>query len=361
MDFIEGLPLSEGYEVIMVVVDRFTKYAHFVPLRHPFTSVTVARAFWDQIIKLHGVPHSIVSDRDRVFTSAMWRAIFEAAGTKLSYSTAYHPQTDGQSERVNQCLEMYLRCAVHDQPKKWRQWLSTAEFWYNTTHHSSLNTSPFKALYGQEPNLGGLPAPATKLPEDTEADLDWAKHNDILRAQLARAQNRYKQKADRNRTDRSFAVGEQVLLKLQPYAQSTVANHPCPKLAFKFFGPFTIEQRIGSMGYKLKLPLDSRIHPVFHVSQLKPFTPDYSPVFAELPRLTDLTTATLQPELILDRRMVKKGNTSIVQLRVQWSSLSPDSATWEDYTVLRHRYPTAPCWENGALAQEGEIVTPATA
>lgn len=115
------------------------------------------------------------------------------------------------------------------------------------------------------------------------------------------------------------------------------------------------------MGYKLKLPLDSRIHPVFHVSQLKPFTPDYSPVFAELPRLTDLTTATLQPELILDRRMVKKGNTSIVQLRVQWSSLSPDSATWEDYTVLRHRYPTAPCWENGALAQEGEIVTPATA
>lgn len=135
----------------MVVVDRFTKYAHFVPLRHPFTSVTVARAFWDQIIKLHGVPHSIVSDRDRVFTSAMWRAIFEAAGTKLSYSTAYHPQTDGQSERVNQCLEMYLRCAVHDQPKKWRQWLSTAEFWYNTTHHSSLNTSPFKALYAKNP------------------------------------------------------------------------------------------------------------------------------------------------------------------------------------------------------------------
>lgn len=95
MDFVEGLPVSEGYEVIMVVVGRFTKYAHFVPLCHPFTAATVARAFWDNIIKLHGVPHSIVSDRDRVFTSAMWRALLEAAGTKLSYSTAYHPQTDG--------------------------------------------------------------------------------------------------------------------------------------------------------------------------------------------------------------------------------------------------------------------------
>lgn len=192
MDFIEGLPASEGYEVIMVVVDRFTKYAHFVPLRHPFTAATVARAFWDNIIKLHGVPHSIVSDRDCIFTSNMWRAILDAAGTKLSYSTAYHSQTDGQSERVNQCLEMYLRCAVHDTPSKWRKWLSTAEFWYNTTYHSSLNTSPFQALYGKEPNFGGLPTLAAQLPAETSSELDWATHTDALRAQLARAQNRVK-------------------------------------------------------------------------------------------------------------------------------------------------------------------------
>lgn len=359
MNFVEGLPASEGYEVIMVVVDRFTKYAHFVPLRHPFTAATVARAFWDNIIKLHGVPHSIVSDRDKIFTSAMWRALLEAAGTKLSYSTAYHPQTDGQSERVNQCLEMYLRCAVHETPKQWRKWLPTAKFWYNTTHHSSLNTSPFKALYGQEPNLGGLPTLSLNLPDNKDADLDWATHNDRLRAQLAQAQNRCKQKADRNRTEHSFNVGDQVLLKLQPYAQSIVANRPCPKLAFKFFGPFTVEQCIGTRAYKLTLPAGNRIHPVFHVSQLKPFTPDYSPVFAELPRTPDLTAAPLQPEAILDRRMVKKGNTSIIQVRVQWSSLSPDSATWEDYTVLRHRYPTARCWDDAASAQGGAIVTPA--
>ncbi|XBI82471.1 hypothetical protein VPH35_091153 [Triticum aestivum] len=113
------------------------------------------------------------------------------------------------------------------------------------------------------------------------------------------------------------------------------------------------------MAYKLALPPDSRIHNVFHVSQLKPFTPDYTPVFSKLPRTPDLTAAPLQPEVILDRRMVKKGNSYIVQVRVQWSSLSPDSATWEDYTVLRQRYPGAPCWTDDALAQEGEIVTPA--
>ena len=101
MDFVEELPTSEGFDTIMVVVDRLTKFSHFVPLRHPFNATQVARASWDSIIKLHGVSHTIISDRDKIFTSAMWREILAVAGTKLLYSTAYHPQTDGQSERVN--------------------------------------------------------------------------------------------------------------------------------------------------------------------------------------------------------------------------------------------------------------------
>ena len=122
-----------------------------------------------------------------------------------------------------------------------------------------------------------------------------------------------------------------------------MVNRPCPKLTYKFFGPFQILQRIGALAYKLRLPDDSLIHPVFHISQLKPYTPDYTPVFSELPRVPDLTAVSLQPIAILDRRMVKKGNSSIVQVKVQWSSLSPDMATWEDYSVLRHRYPKALC------------------
>ena len=127
MDFVEGLPLSDGSNTIPVVVDRFTKYGHFLPLKHPFTAQSVAKVILDNVVKLHGFPKSIVSDRDNIFTSAFWHALFSLVDTKLLMSSAYHPQTDGQTERVNQCLEMYLRCVVSDTPKQWKSWLPLAE------------------------------------------------------------------------------------------------------------------------------------------------------------------------------------------------------------------------------------------
>jgi hypothetical protein len=172
---------------------------------------------------------------------------------------------------------------------------------------------------------------------------------------MARAQERFKRKADRHRSERNFNVGEEVLLKLQPYAQTTVANRPCRKLAYKFYGPFTVEQKIGNLAYKLALPPEARIHPVFHVSQLKPFTPNYTPVFSDLPRPPDLTTVNLRPSAILDRRMRKKGNDSVVQIKVQWGNLSPESATWEDYDVLRLRFPEATIWEEVLSQGEGNV------
>uniref|UniRef100_A0A8R7TTR3 Tf2-1-like SH3-like domain-containing protein n=1 Tax=Triticum urartu TaxID=4572 RepID=A0A8R7TTR3_TRIUA len=167
---------------------------------------------------------------------------------------------------------------------------------------------------------------------------DWGLHTARLGEQILRAQHRFKKQADKHRSERSFEVGDKVLLKLQPYAQSSVANRPCAKLAYKFFGPFVVLDRIGKLA-KLELPADSRIHPVFHVSQLKPFTPNYTPVFSELPRPPDLAGHDDEPVEIVKRRMVKRGASALVQVKVRWRS-GEAATTWEDYDTLR-RFPQA--------------------
>lgn len=151
--------------------------------------------------------------------------------------------------------------------------------------------------------------------------------------------------------DQQFTVGDQVLLKLQPYAQHSVANRPFPKLAFKYFGPYRVLERIGNATYKLELPDNSLIHPIFHISQLKPFTADYSPVFFDLSNLVDLGAHDLAPELILARRLVKKGNQAISQVQVKWNKLLASSATWEYWNVVTQRFPGAAAW--GQVASWG--------
>lgn len=128
MDFVEGLPQSGRFNAILVIVDLFIKYAHFLGLRHPFTAASVASLFMQNIYRLQGMPSAIVSDRDRVFTSKLWTELFKLSQVELRISTAYHPQSDGQMERVNQCLETFLRCYVHTCPHKWSEWLHLAEY-----------------------------------------------------------------------------------------------------------------------------------------------------------------------------------------------------------------------------------------
>lgn len=338
-------------------MDRYTKYSHFLPLKHPYTAASVAKAIFQNVVKLHGMPSTIVSDRDKVFTSNFWKELFSLLDTKLQMNSAYHPRVMDKLSVLS--LEMYLQCATHAQPKKWFSWLALAEFWYNTSHHVSLGCSPFKALYGQEPHYGMLPDLASVSNAEVKDFLADRQHcSGMLRFHLERAQLRMKQYADQKRSDREFQVGDSVFLKLQPYAQTSVANRPCLKVAYKYHGPFPILERIGQVAYRLQLPPSSLIHNVFHVSQLKPFTPDYTAESTDLPVPLELDALEVVPEEILERRLSKKGNAALLQVRVRWSSLPATTTTWEDYEVLRQRFPSAPAWGQAGTQAGGSVTTP---
>ena len=222
MDFIIQLPKSAGFTAILVIVDRFSKLGHFEALKPGFTVKEVARVFIRFVVKLHGFPLTIVSDCDPLFLSRFWRNLFEFSGTKLHYSTAYHPQSDGQIEVVNRTLEQYLRVFTHSHPKLWASYLPWAEFYYNGSFHSSIQMSPHEALYGfpMATLPGYYPGTSTVLEVD-----DFLRVREILNLELTyylkQAQTKMKKQADAHRRDKEFNEGDWVLLRVKPYRQRT--------------------------------------------------------------------------------------------------------------------------------------------
>jgi hypothetical protein len=258
--------------------------------------------------------------------------VFKRTGVDLAMSTAYHPQSDGQTERVNQQIECYLRCFISAHPKKWSQWLPLCEFWYNTNWHSALGKSPFEVLYGYSPRYFGISADDAVTPVDVQDWLDQrAVITDSIHQHLLRVKQRMKNQADKSRTERQFAVGEKVFLKLQPYAQSSVIRRASHKLAFRYYGPYEIVQKVGTVAYRLQLPEQSRIHPVFHVSQLKRYIAPKHQVTPVLPNTDFLLQV---PQQVLQQRVISRGHDSIAQVKVRWSGSTSDFDTWEDMEAL---------------------------
>ena len=200
MDFITGLPLSEGKDAIWVVVDRLTKYGHFIPISMKSKVPQLAELFMKEIYKYHGFPKRITCDRDPRFTSKFWQEVFRLTGSKFNMSTAYHPQTDGQTEVVNKCLEGYLRCYVGDKQSQWCKWVHLAEQWYNTAYHTSIKMSPFRALYGYEPpSLKDQLFQTSRVPAAQELVQKSKEIIKMLKDNLDTARNRMKQQADKKR------------------------------------------------------------------------------------------------------------------------------------------------------------------
>jgi len=340
LDFVDGLPSSTGKTTVMVVVDRLTKYAHFIALTHPYTAKKVAEVFVSNIVRLHGMPTAIVSDRDPIFLSTFWKEFFALQGTQLKMSSAYHPQSDGQTEVVNRCLEQYLRCLCSQHPKTWAHQLPWAEYWYNTTFHQSLGITPFQALYGRPaPTMVNYLLGASVVDEVDRELQDRDELLQQLKINLQKASNRMKQQADKKRRDYVLEVGDWVYLRLHPYRQHSLFRRAHQKLASRFFGPYQILKRVGAVAYELDLPDTARIHPVFHVSLLKKQLGDMSRVTTQLPPFSTDNIPVLQPRLVKDYRWVKQGDKYVTEALVQWSSLPPEDATWEEVDVLRQQFP----------------------
>ena len=328
MDFITQLPPTKmGHDAILVFVDRFTKMVHFAPTNTDVSAIETARLFTEHVFRLHGQPKSIVSDRDTRFTSTFWRSLMENLGTQLKLSTAFHPQTDGQTERVNRTLEQMLRMFISPAQDNWHELLPILEFACNNAVHSSTGQTPFFLNYGRHPStpldrgFGRDHVPAAK---DYTVAMQEAQRD--ARAYLLKAQQRQKSYADTRRRELIFAVGDKVLLSTKNLRLATPGSR---KLLPRYVGPFEVIQRVGEVAYKLALPGTMKIHNVFHVSLLARY--DATGPCQPPPILLPDGSEEYEVERLLDNRVRRTGRSSkrTNEYLIKWSGYGHEHNTWE--------------------------------
>ncbi|GJX82690.1 putative reverse transcriptase domain-containing protein, partial [Tanacetum coccineum] len=271
MDFVTKLPkTTNGYDTIWVNVDRLTKSAHFLPMRETDPMEKLMKLYMKEVVTRHGVTVSIISDRDGRFTSLFWKALNKALGTRLDMSTAYHPETDGQSERTIQTLEDMLRACVLDFGKNWDRHLPLVEFSYNNSYHTNIKAAPFEALYGRKCQSPVCWAKVGDAQLTGPAIIHETNENIVqIKSRIQAICDRQKSYANIRCKPMAFQVGDRVMLKVSPW-KGVVRFGKRGKLNPRYVVPFKVIERVRTVAYKLELPPQlSRVHIKFHVSNLK--------------------------------------------------------------------------------------------
>jgi len=342
MDFVTGLPRTQRqHDAVWVIVDRLTKSAHFIPINMQYSLEKLAQLFVEVIVRYHGVPVSIVSDRDPRFTSRFWHSLHDALGTRLKFSSAFHPQTDGQSERTIQILEYLLRASTMDFAGSWEDHLPLAEFAYNNSYQSSLKMAPYEALYGRRcrtPACWDIEGQRALL--GPEIISNSTEKVELIRKRLKAAQDRQISLSQKHRRERHFSVGDKVFLKVSPW-KGLLRFGMRGKLSPRFIGPFDIIQRVGPVAYRLALPPTlARIHDVFHISMLRKSLLDESQVIdSPSIELREDISYEEKPVAILDTSEKMLRGRSIKLVKVLWQNHSSEEATWEREADMRAKYP----------------------
>ena len=336
LDLITQLPKSKaGNDAIVVFVDKLTKMVHYVATTTTVTAPKLAELFLREVVRHHGVPDSILSDRDPRFTAHFWKSFWERLGTKLTMSTAYHPQTDGQTERANRTLEEMLRSYVNANQSDWDQHLPTLEIAINNSKQASTGFTPFYLNSGQEVRLPIDHATGVTTAKNPESSLRIERLKlDLSRAaaNIQKAQQRQAHYADQHRRESSFQVGDEVLLSTAHLKMVGAAR--TPKFSSKYIGPFRIKRVVGANAYELDLPPQMQIHPVLNISRLKAYHngvagfPDRRPPHHDRPPPETVREDGAQI-FEVDRLLAVRGTGRRLEYLVRWKGYPDWEATWQ--------------------------------
>uniref|UniRef100_A0A8C5PIT9 Gypsy retrotransposon integrase-like protein 1 n=1 Tax=Leptobrachium leishanense TaxID=445787 RepID=A0A8C5PIT9_9ANUR len=322
MDFIVELPESRGNTVILTVIDRFSKMGHYIPLRKLPSAAELVPIFISNVVRLHGIPLGIVSDRGTQFVSRFWKGFCKSVGIDLSFSSAYHPQTNGAAERANQNIEKYLRCFISERQDNWSDLIPWAEYALNSAVSEATGHSPFFTVYGFDPPVLPSTFPDTAIPALDEHLVSLKETWGRVKRALEDSSVTQKIKADRHRRPAPvYQVGDRVWLS----SRNIKLLVPSMKLAPRYIGPYKILRRINPVSYALALPSHIRIHNVFHVSLLKPLLCNrYTKARVPPPLVSVEGEEEFEVEAILDAR-VSRG---VLQYLVDWVGYGPEDRSW---------------------------------